>query len=56
MAEIMAATELALDDFIESSTPKRAKAANPEQGPGHSTGVLRLPGRAQEAPADDLSH
>src|SRR5438093_6156837 len=25
----------------------------PEQGSGHATGVLRLPGRAMETPADD---
>ena len=28
----------------------------PEQGSGHATGVLRLPGRALETPADDQSH
>src|SRR6266404_9810359 len=50
MAETKAAAELAFDAQI------REGGRLPEQGSGHATGVLRLPGRAMETPADDQSH
>ena len=53
MAETKAAAELAFDAFIESFTPKYSKGGRlPEQGSGHATGVLRLPGRALGTSAD----
>ena len=55
MAETKAAAELAFDAFIESYTPKY-ESRLPEQGSGHATGVLRLPGRTLETPADHQSH
>ena len=57
MAETKAAAELAFDAFIERYTPKiREGRRLPEQGSGHATRVLRLPGRALEALADYQSH
>ena len=57
MAETKAAAELAFDAFVESYTPKYREGGRlPGQGSGHATGVLRLPRRALEAPADDQSH
>ncbi len=54
MAETKAAAELAFDPFIESYTPKYEGGRLPEQGSEHPTGVLRLPGRALEIPAEPI--
>src|SRR5207248_3873327 len=54
MAETKATAELAFDAFHrELHAQIREGGRLPEQGSGHATGVLRLPGRALETPADD---